>query len=411
MNGIPSPVLVVDDSGVQRQYMMELCRTVGADTVLEADGGPAALKILGERGATLKLLIVDLEMPEIDGVQVMEEVLNLGLTLPVIVASSRESALLSSIETMCADLGVNLICALPKPLTIASLSMALSRLNKQIEAEAPSKQHHVDLSVRDVILALQEHQFHVLYQPKVALADGSLKGVESLIRWQHPDKGLLMPSCFIDYIERTPLIHDVTLEVLDLALAQCLRWQAQGSTLSVSVNLSARSLGKQGFVDTIIERVKASGISPNQLVLEITETAIMADLGVALSTLARLRLKGFGLSIDDFGTGFSSMQQLSRAPFTELKIDRAFVHGAHQRSHLRIMLESTIDMARKLNLIVVAEGVENIEDWALLQALGCELAQGYYVAKPMPGENLLEWYRKHQSRLSAEVEQKKVARE
>lgn len=409
MNGIPSPILVVDDSGVQRQYMMELCRTVGAQSVIEADGGPAALKILTERGASLKLLIVDLEMPDIDGVQVMEEVLNLGLTLPVIVASSRESALLASIETMCADLGVNLICALPKPLTIASLTMALSRLNKQVDAQTPSKLHQVDLSVRDVILALQEHQFHVLYQPKVALKDGSLKGVESLIRWQHPEKGLLAPISFIDYIERTPLIHDVTYAVLDLALTQCQRWQAQGVNLSVSVNLSARSLGKQGFVDTIIERVKASGISPSQLVLEITETAIMADLGVALSTLARLRLKGFGLSIDDFGTGFSSMQQLSRAPFTELKIDRAFVHCAHLRSHLRIMLESTIDMARKLNLIVVAEGVENVEDWALLQALGCELAQGYYVAKPMAGEHLLEWYRTHKARLAIQVEQKQFA--
>lgn len=411
MNGIPSPILVVDDSGVQRQSIMELCRTIGAQSVIEADGGPAALKILTERGASLKLMIVDLEMPDIDGVQVMEEVLNLGLTLPIIVASSRESALLASIETMCADLGVNLICALPKPLTIASLTMALTRLNKQVDAQSPSKRNEVDLSVRDVILALQEHQFQVLYQPKVALRDGSLQGVESLIRWQHPEKGLLAPISFIDYIEHTPLIHDVTHEVLDLALVQCQRWQAQGVNLSVSVNLSARSLGKQGFVDTIIERVKASAISPSQLVLEITETAIMADLGVALSTLARLRLKGFGLSIDDFGTGFSSMQQLSRAPFTELKIDRAFVHGAHLRSHLRIMLESTIDMARKLNLIVVAEGVENVEDWALLQALGCELAQGYYVAKPMAGEHLLEWYRTHKARLASPVEQKQVAPE
>lgn len=399
MNTFPSPMLIVDDSGVQRQYMVELCRSLGAETVLEADGGPKALDILAERGAMLRLLIVDLEMPEIDGVQVMQEVLNLGLNLPVIVASSRESSLLASIETMCANLGVNLICALPKPLTVATLSSALSRLSLAHEPDNPGKRPDLELSVRDIVEALQQHQFRVYYQPKVALADGSLKGVEALIRWQHPEKGMLAPESFIAYIERTPLIYDVTFEVLDFALAQYLYWLAQGVSLSVSVNLSASSLSRTGFVDAIIDRVKTSGVPPQQIVLEITESAIMADLGVALSTLARLRLKGFGLSIDDFGTGFSSMQQLSRAPFTELKIDRAFVHGAHQRSHLRIMLESTIEMARKLNLCVVAEGVENVEDWQLLQALGCELAQGYFIAKPLIGDGLLEWYQVNRPRL------------
>lgn len=135
------------------------------------------------------------------------------------------------------------------------------------------------------------------------------------------------------------------------------------------------------------------------MILEITESAIMTDLGMALGTLARLRLKGFSISVDDYGTGFSCMLQLSRVPCTELKVDRAFVQGASNSQHLRILLESALDIARKLNLKVVAEGVETREDWQLLRELECGEAQGYFIAKPMPGEALLPWWRANQSRL------------
>lgn len=135
------------------------------------------------------------------------------------------------------------------------------------------------------------------------------------------------------------------------------------------------------------------------MILEITESAIMTDLGMALGTLARLRLKGFSISVDDYGTGFSCMLQLSRVPCTELKVDRAFVNGASNSQHLRILLESALDIARKLNLKVVAEGVETREDWQLLRELECGEAQGYFIAKPMPGEALLAWWRANQSRL------------
>ena len=155
------------------------------------------------------------------------------------------------------------------------------------------------------------------------------------------------------------------------------------------------------MADAIIDRVAASGIAPGFVILEITESAIMTDLSITLGTLARLRLKGFGLSIDDYGTGFSCMLQLSRVPCTELKIDRAFVNGASKKPHLRIMLESALDIARKLNLKVVAEGMETREDWQLLRDLECGEAQGYFVAKPMPGEALLSWWRANQTRLQA----------
>jgi EAL domain-containing protein (putative c-di-GMP-specific phosphodiesterase class I) len=135
------------------------------------------------------------------------------------------------------------------------------------------------------------------------------------------------------------------------------------------------------------------------VVWEVTESSLAADFGMALGNLAQLRLKGFGLSIDDYGTGFASMQQLSRIPFTELKVDRSFVHGAHQREHLRVILQSALDMARNMNLVTVAEGIETAEDWKLLQEFGCTLGQGYFAAKPMPGEVLPGWIKENKARL------------
>ncbi|CBL43765.1 response regulator, CheY-like [gamma proteobacterium HdN1] len=388
----PSPVLVVDDSGVQRQYMADLCRTLGASEVLQARGGAEALEILSTERDRLRLVIVDLEMPDVDGVQVMQESLQLKLEVPIIVASSRESSLLASIETMCANLGVNLICALAKPLTVMQLTTAVSRIQpKSIAKKSIAEPEGHSFEPREFSEALMHHQFCAHFQPKVTLDSGTLKGVEVLIRWQHPRRGLVMPGHFIPAMEGTPFIHYVTFEVLDLTLAQMKDWLARGLVITASINLSASSLARPGFIDTLLERIKTSKVPPSLIICEITETAIMTDLGVSLGALARLRLHGVGLSIDDFGTGFSSMQQLSQAPFTELKIDRAFVHGAHERTHLRVMLESTIEMARRLNLNVVAEGVETAADWTLLRALSCEMAQGYHIARPMPSDTFLEW--------------------
>jgi EAL domain-containing protein (putative c-di-GMP-specific phosphodiesterase class I) len=153
------------------------------------------------------------------------------------------------------------------------------------------------------------------------------------------------------------------------------------------------------LVEQIHQRVSNSGIAPQQITLEITETAVIADLALSLNTLARLRLKGFNLSIDDYGTGFSSMQQLARIPFTELKIDRSFVDGASDNLQLENMVSISIATARKLGLVCVAEGVETQEDWQLLKRSGCDIAQGFLAAKPMPGEQLIEWIKHNSKRI------------
>jgi EAL domain-containing protein (putative c-di-GMP-specific phosphodiesterase class I)/FixJ family two-component response regulator len=399
---LPETVLVIDDSALQRQFAVDLCREIGIGEILQADDGLTALDHLRAR-PQIEAIILDLEMPGMDGVQVLHELVRLKLDPAVVVASSRESVLLNVVESMGKSLGLRLLGVLQKPLTMEQLASSLGRFSAlaQQEAQQSTQPKGPELDEGDVQRALQQGEFVSFFQPKVALRDGSLSGVEALIRWQHPQHGLLAPAAFIELIERGPLISDITLQMLEMSLRHCQAWQAQGLSLSFSINLSARSLADSQLADAIIERVAASGIEPSCVILEITESAIMTDLSTALGTLARLRLKGFGLSVDDYGTGFSCMLQLARVPCSELKVDRAFVNGASASQHLRVLLESALDIARKLNLKVVAEGVETREDWLLLRGLECGEAQGYFIAKPMPGEALLPWWRANQGRLQA----------
>lgn len=399
-NRLPQHVLVVDDSELQRQFIAELCGAMGIADIQQAVNGFDALAQV-QANPQIEAIILDLEMPGMDGVQVLHALAQLEQAPPVVLASAREHTLLNVVENMGKSLGLRLLGVLQKPIAHEHLLASLGRFSvaprssRSAEHGAPGPA----LTEQEVFRALRAKEFVAYFQPKVRLADGSLKGVEALVRWEHPEHGLLTPGYFIELVEGSRYMSELTLQMLDMALRQCRKWHAGGLPISFSLNLSARSLADSRLADAIIERVAVSGIAPQHVILEITESAIMTDLGTTLGTLARLRLKGFGLSVDDYGTGFSCMLQLSRVPCTELKVDRAFVNGASHNRHLRILLESALDIASKLNLEVVAEGVETLEDWLLLRDLGCGEVQGYFVAKPMPGDTLLPWWRDNQQRM------------
>jgi len=194
-------------------------------------------------------------------------------------------------------------------------------------------------------------------------------------------------------LENMGLIDGLTWIMLRRSAEACLSWQKNGlgEDINVSVNLSLKSLADTTLADRLTKTVGDAGLQARHMVLEITESAAMTDVAHCLENLARLRMKGFGLSIDDYGTGYSSMQQLSRIPFSELKIDRSFVTDVALHPQRRVILASSIDMARKLGLKVVAEGVESRADWDRLKELGCTMAQGYFIAKPMPATEFITW--------------------
>lgn len=389
-------ILIVDDSALHRQHAEELLRQLGGSDIQQARDGVHALEVLAAAPYLPDILLLDLEMPNMDGIELLQQIMHRHLRMEVIVVSSRENALLTTVEVMSQTLGIAILGSLQKPLTLERLAGVLAKHMSFPDTLAKPESYPLEA----IAGAVDSQQFLCHYQPKVNMATGVIKGVEALARWQHPRDGLVYPNGFIDTIERHgAIMQRFTLHLLDEVLKQLQLWHSRGLLLTVSLNISAQSFADARFVNQIIQKVDSSEIDPHYLILEVTETAIMTDIGASLGTLARLRLKGYGLSIDDYGTGFASLQQLSRIPATELKIDRLFVHGCHQREHLVIMLESAIQLAEKLKLSVVAEGIELQEDWQQLKALGCELAQGYLVAKPMPGDQVLNWVKTDSKRL------------
>jgi diguanylate cyclase (GGDEF)-like protein/PAS domain S-box-containing protein len=239
--------------------------------------------------------------------------------------------------------------------------------------------------------ALDHGELMLHYQPKATLADGEIRGVEALVRWNHPTRGLLPPDEFIPIAQQTGLIKPLTSYVVDAALRQCRQWLDQGLRLAVAVNLSPRNLLDVEFPGQVEGLLERWGIEPGLLEFEITESAMLVDLNRTLQTLDRLSAMGLRLSIDDYGTGFSSLAYLKRAAIDEIKIDRSFVLNMCEDDSDLTIVRSTIDLGRNLGLQVVAEGVETELVWNRLAALGCTFAQGYYLSRPLPADELRAW--------------------
>jgi diguanylate cyclase (GGDEF)-like protein/PAS domain S-box-containing protein len=248
--------------------------------------------------------------------------------------------------------------------------------------------------VSELRRALEEHELILYYQPKAALASGAVQSVEALLRWNHPARGMVFPDEFIPLAQQTGLIKPLTLYVVDEALGQCRDWQRAGLNLGVAVNLSVRNLLDADFPKQVKRLLDKHEVDPALLQLEITESTVLSDPVRTKRVLDKLAAMGIALSIDDFGTGYSSLSYLSQLPVNEIKIDRSFVMNMTESDNDAVIVRSTIDLARNLNLQVVAEGVETEQAWDELNQLGCTLAQGYYLTRPVPADELTQWLRR-----------------
>jgi EAL domain-containing protein (putative c-di-GMP-specific phosphodiesterase class I) len=239
--------------------------------------------------------------------------------------------------------------------------------------------------------AIERDEFRLHVQPKVVLGSGRVVGVEALVRWQHPLRGNVFPDEFIPFAEQTGFIRVLTRWVLDQSAALCRQLADAGIELKFSVNLSTRDLLDQELPAKFAELLARHQLAPAAFCLEITESAIMDDPVRAQHTLERLHAMGVDLSIDDFGTGYSSLAYLKRLPVDELKIDKSFVLNMENDAGDAMIVRSTIDLGHNMGLRVVAEGIESEAVWRLLAAMGCDQGQGYFMSRPMPGEQLLAW--------------------
>ena len=255
----------------------------------------------------------------------------------------------------------------------------------------------------DLRSAISDGQLRVVFQPKVRLRDGAMIGAEALVRWRHPTLGQIMPDEFVPLAEKTGAINEMTERVLRDALTQTRTWRTAGHRWNVSVNVAMRNLLDNDFVAIVDRSLRAAGIEPGSLTLEITETSVMSDAAKTIDVLEALAGLGVTLSIDDFGTGYSSLSYLQQLPVSEVKIDKMFVSRMLVDAGAEAIVRSVLDLARNLNLVTVAEGVEDRETLERLRRLGCDVAQGYFLSKPIPGEELERWHQQLPTLLVADV--------
>ncbi|MEO6423173.1 MAG: EAL domain-containing response regulator [Candidatus Nitrotoga sp.] len=389
-------ILVLDDEPFMLKLLARMLTNQGFTSVSLCESGRAALDQVDNLDTRPNLILLDLNMPEMDGIEFIRHLVERNYTGSLILISGEDERMLQTVEKLVQAHKITVLGHIHKPVNAEALSALLEKWTpSSLDSPKAQKNYGAD----EVRAAIKNGELVNYYQPKVAVATGKVAGVETLVRWRHPVHGIVPPDLFIGVAEANGLIDDLTRVVLTSALAQAKAWHDAGLALRVAVNVSMDSLASLDFLDFVTELTAKTGISPQEIVLEVTESQLMRDARIPLEILTRLRLNRFRLSIDDFGTGHSSLAQLRDIPFDELKIDQSFVHRASSVETLRAMYDASLALARQLGMEVVAEGVEDRDDWDLLLRTGCDLAQGAFISRPMLAEDLPGWMEVWQERV------------
>lgn len=394
-------ILALDDEPLMLKLLVRVLANLGFTSVATCDNGRAALERVDSPDVCPDVILLDLNMPEMDGVEFVRHLVERRYGGSLILVSGEDERMLQAAEKLVQAHNIPVLGYLHKPVTPKELKALLEKWTppSQSKPQAAWKAYGAD----EVHAAIANGELLNYYQPKVELATGRVVGVETLVRWRHVVDGIVPPGQFISVAEAHGLIDNLTRVVLDNALAQAGVWQKMGLELRVAINVAMDNLASLDFADYVAGRAAAAGVPPQQVVLEVTESQLMRDQRVPLEILTRLRLKRFRLSIDDFGTGHSSLAQLRDIPFDELKIDQSFVHGAWENEKLRAMFNASLDLAKQLGMGSVAEGVEDQADWDFVRKSGCDIAQGYFIARPMPAADLPDWIKGWQKRRQEEL--------
>lgn len=382
-------ILLLDDDPYQLKLLSRQLAVLGHDNVTCCDTPSSALAALDASDAAVGLLFLDLNMPQMDGIEVMRTLAARRYSGALVLVSGEDARILDTAMRLARAHELNVLGSLSKPCVNTSLAALLGRWQKF--RHPPRRSADKIYGPEEVQHAIEHGELVNHYQPKVELATGAPVGVETLVRWRHPQDGLVYPDQFIGVAEEHGFIDALTRQVVRDALAQARVWRDQGLNLSVAVNVSMDDLVALDFPDYVLGELGRNGVPASDLVLEVTESRLMKDPRASMEILTRLRLKRVRLSIDDFGTGHSSLAQLRDLPFVELKVDRGFVHGAAIDPTISAIFTASRAMAQQLRMKTVAEGVEDFADWSWLHEHGCDVVQGYFIARPMPQEDLPEW--------------------
>lgn len=373
-------MLVIDDE----EDICEIIAEVGARHGLEVQ----TLSTTENVTATLtsfkpEFIMLDLMMPGTDGVELLRLLSEHIKDAKLCLMSGSDARVLNSARRLGSAHGLDVIAALEKPLNIQVLAGLFDKIagtNK-----TGSNGGH------DLAQAIASGQLTLHYQPVVEMGTRRVKGAEALARWSHPDLGMLLPDAFLEQVVNDGLMQAMTDMVVDTCVRQAAKWHEAGEDLTLSLNITASTLLDLTLPDRIANLCKKYHAPPEKLILEVTETEAMRDVTRTMDVLLRMRIRNIGVSIDDFGTGHSSLRELQRMPFSELKIDRSFIVDMVSNKDCATIVNTVIDLAHNLGLKVIAEGVEDQQAWNYLLQKGCDYAQGFYMGKPMPASAFDAW--------------------
>jgi len=374
-------IMLVDDEPSILDLTERHLEKMGYSNITPCLSGQSAMEKYQENNNSFDIIISDLNMPEMNGVELLRHLSDEDYRGGIILLSGEDKRILEVAKDLARARKLNVIGYISKPFKRESLELLLSQYSPQDpKISAPLLD---EISEEELRAGMDGDELLIAFQAKTKLDTGKVTGVEALARWNHSERGLLPPYTFISLAERCQLIDELTYNIYRKTLSQISTWLEKDIILEVSINISVNSFNKDGFVDFLIQTAEEYNVNPDMIIFEITESQIMENSLECLEKLMHLRMKRFGLAIDDFGTGHSNMSQLKNVPFTELKIDQSFVGGACHDPTARAMLESSVNLAKKLNMYTVAEGVETKAEMAMVEELGCDQIQGYYIAKPM----------------------------
>ena len=382
-------ILVVDDQASVRQVISKLLTRLGTEQVESAANGAEAVRMIEVASEPFDVAICDLSMPTEDGLVFLRRLGRLDRKPAVILMSGKDISVLESAQRLGESSDVKILGTIAKPLTgsaLVRLLDAFGRPESMVRSASPAV-----LTGPEVALGIDAGRFELWFQPQYHILSRRVVGVEALLRLRDDERGILGPASFIRPAEECGLIGGLTDFVLEQATAWCAVWQTAGWPLTVAVNLSKARLDDLTLPDRAAAMCSSRELAPSQLVFELTESSLATDATALLDIMLRLRLKGFRLSLDDFGTGYASLEQLGSFPFHELKLDKQFVQSAIHDARSRAILESSVGLASELKMSTVAEGVETDAMLEMVTGLGCHVAQGYLLGRPMPAEEIARW--------------------